>query len=286
MILVFGKDGQVAQALKFELPSDTVFISSQEANFKNESSIISQLNMYKPKLIINASAYTAVDLAENEKSKCLQINAHALTPISEWCSANRCQLIHFSTDYVFDGSGDQPWLESSSTSPVNYYGYSKLEGEKNIRKTMKDYYIFRISWVYAPWGKNFAKTIAKLAQEKDELKIINDQIGSPTDAREVAHFISLIYKDILAYKFQAGTYHLKFKNYTSWYEFALNVIEEARNKGLAIKVKNVLPISTSQYPTAAKRPHNSRLETEFDFIKKLCLATQKHAKEMKWGNLD
>lgn len=281
MIIVFGKDGQVANALKLYLPNDTIFVSSKEVDFLDETQVVKCLNKFKPDLIINASAYTAVDLAETEQEKCLQINSHILITISDWAQKNKSQLIHFSTDYVFSGEGEKPWIESDSVSPVNFYGYSKLEGENNIRRILKQHYIFRISWVYSPWGKNFPKTIAKLAQERDELKIISDQFGSPTDAREVALFISLIYVKIFENKIPPGTYHLHFQDYVSWYDIALKTIGELKKMGKPIKAVNIKPITTSEYPTAAKRPLNSRLESEFDFIKDLCENVKKISLEKK-----
>lgn len=258
-ILVFGKKGQVASALQELLPSAT-FLSSSEADFLHPQEVLEKLNEIKPQIVINASAYTLVDKAEDEKDKCLMINAKTPGLIAEWCAQNKVALIHYSTDYVFSGEGSRPWVETDTTDPVNYYGQSKLAGEKAILAQNAQSYILRISWVHSPWGSNFPKTILRLAKEREELKIVNDQWGAPTDARDVAqvtvNLAEQIQKKIAP---KAGIYHLKFSDYITWYEFAKQTVENAKNAGEDIKVKNILPITSEEFPTKAKRPKNSRL---------------------------
>jgi dTDP-4-dehydrorhamnose reductase len=261
MILVFGKNGQVATALREILPTAT-FLGSDQANFLNQASVLSALDEYKPKIVINAAAYTQVDKAESEKENAMIINATTPGAIAQWCKSNNALLVHYSTDYVFDGTGERPWLETDAPNPVNYYGFSKLEGEKAITASGCKNYIFRVSWVYSPWGNNFKKTILRLAQEREELKIVADQWGSPTRAEDIA-------KETKAFveKFQSGKaldfgiYHLRFNDFTNWHQFAVSIVEEATQAGLPIKAKNILPIPTEAFPTPAKRPKNSRLGT-------------------------
>lgn len=262
MILVFGKNGQVATALRELLPQ-AVFLDSQEADFQNPNLVVEILNQHKPQIVINASAYTAVDKAEDERDKALIINATTPGKIAAWCHQNNAVLIHYSTDYVFKGDGDRPWLEDDATSPVNWYGETKLQGEKAILASKCQAYIFRISWVYSPWGQNFPKTILRLAKEREQLSIVNDQWGAPTDARDVAKVTAS-----LATKLQnhqqvpaPGIYHLRFEDYQTWFQFALRTVEEARKSGEALKVQEIRPVSSAEFPTKAKRPANSRLGT-------------------------
>lgn len=261
MILVFGKNGQVATALQQILPQAS-YLGSQDANFLNPDGVIDQLQRLKPKIVINASAYTQVDKAESEKESALTINAKTPGRIAQWCKNNNALLIHYSTDYVFDGSGEKPWLETDSPRPVNYYGLSKWEGEKAIQSSGCDHYIFRVSWVYSPWGQNFKKTILRLAQEREQLKIVADQWGSPTRAEDIALQTLNVIKELDGKDpLKFGVYHWKFSEYTNWYQFAISIVEEAKKAGLRLKVKEIVPISTEEFPTPAKRPKNSRLGT-------------------------
>ncbi len=287
MILVFGKNGQVAQALQSDLKGkNAVFFSSEEANFLDAQSVIKILEEKKPKIVINASAYTLVDKAESDREAAHQINAVTVGGIAQWCAKSNVPFIHFSTDYVFDGSGEKPMTESHTTNPVNFYGQTKLDGEMLIRKAGGQYYIFRVSWVYAPWGKNFPKTILRFASERDEISIVSDQYGSPTDAREISAFLMLIVDTANAsVKLDPGVYHLGFKPFMSWYDLANLTIAEARNKGLEIKVKKVIPITSDKFPTPAKRPFNSRLATKYSAIQGYVDQVKSLAKSKGWGYL-
>lgn len=261
MILVLGKNGQVATALRQIMPQ-AQYLGSDEANFLQPDSVIAKLNELKPQIIINAAAYTMVDKAETEREAAHTINAITPGKIAEWCKAHNCLLIHYSTDYVFDGSGDRPWVESDHTNPVNYYGQSKLEGEQAIQKSGCLFYIFRVSWVYSPWGNNFKKTILRLASEREELKIVADQWGAPTKAEDIAAETKKVVELYLNKSARPyGLYHWRFNDYMTWHQFAVSIVQEARLAGTDLKVKNILPIPTEAFPTPAKRPKNSRLGT-------------------------
>lgn len=264
MILVFGKNGQVATALQQILP-DAVFLGSEVANFLNPDSVSAALDSYKPNVVINAAAYTQVDKAETEREAALTINAKTPGVIAEWCKNHGALLVHYSTDYVFDGSGERPWVETDTPNPVNYYGLSKWEGEKAIQASGCKHYIFRVSWVYSPWGNNFKKTILRLAQEREELKIVADQWGAPTRAEDIAaETKAVVGRYLRGDGPEFGIYHWRFAEYMTWHQFAVGIVEEAKTQGLAVKVKNILPIATEAFPTPAKRPRNSRLGTNHD----------------------
>lgn len=287
MILVFGKDGQVAQALQRYITGYNVeFYGREEVNFFEPEKVISLLDKKKPELVINASAYTQVDKAETERDLALKINATTPGAIASWCAKHQVAMVHFSTDYVFDGKGQKPWLEDMPTNPVNYYGETKNQGDRLIQESGCKYYILRVSWVYAPWGHNFPKTILKLAKEKEELSIVNDQVGSPTDAREIATFISLALNEKgTDLTLKSGVYHLRFKPYITWFDVATRTIEEAKQKGEILKVKKVNPIPSSDFPTLAKRPLNSRLDTIYPQAKQLIKKVNQIAKDNNWGYL-
>ncbi|MBV2168845.1 MAG: dTDP-4-dehydrorhamnose reductase [Bdellovibrio sp.] len=264
MILVFGKNGQVATALQEVLPN-ALFLDSKEADFLFPDKIATLLDEKKPQIIINASAYTAVDKAEDERETSLTINAKTPGVIAHWCKQNNCTLLHYSTDYVFRGDGDRPWLENDPTSPVNWYGETKLQGEKEILASGCNAYIFRISWVYSPWGNNFPKTILRLAKEREQLSVVNDQWGAPTDARDVARVSAKLVKNLES-KLpcpEPGIYHLRFEEYQTWHQFASNIVEKARAAGENLKVKEIRPVTSSEFPTKAKRPGNSRLGSKY-----------------------
>ena len=282
-VLIFGKKGQVAWELQkalSDLPSKK-FLSSEEVNFLNPESIVKAIQDFQPTHIINASAYTAVDKAEIEPESAMMINAKAVGIISETAKKVGSTVIHYSTDYIFDGKKDKPYVEEDIPSPLNMYGKSKLQGEKNLQQSGLSYIILRVSWVYGNHGNNFCKTMLKLGKEKEELKIVSDQIGTPTWSRNIANTTSLILRDKDLTE-KAGVYHFTDAGETSWYEFAKKIfhIEEGLHPGRYKNLKSILPIKTSDYKSSAQRPLNSRMNT--DKIKKVFgIKTEKWDESLK-----
>jgi dTDP-4-dehydrorhamnose reductase len=267
LILVFGQSGQIAQAFQGKLPEIELF-GRDRADFANTEMVIETLNKVRPELVINAAAYTAVDRAETERDQALLINSTTVGEIAQWCHRHQTPLIHYSTDYVFTGNGTEPLLEDATKGPLNWYGMTKLKAERAITESGCAHLIFRISWVYSHVGNNFVRTMLKLGAEKTELKIVADQVGSPTCAEDVAEatlkVIALHRKDLL--KIPRGIYHMSggksIYDNLSWYDFAHVIFKQARTIGFPIRVENILPVTTAEYPTAAKRPLNSRLNAD------------------------
>jgi dTDP-4-dehydrorhamnose reductase len=216
-----------------------------------------------PQIIVNAAAHTAVDKAESEPELARAINASTPGVLAREAVAIGAWLVHYSTDYVFDGSGSTPWLEDSPTGPLSVYGQTKLEGENAIRASGVRHLIFRTSWVYAARGGNFAKTMLRLAKERDKLTVINDQIGAPTGADLLADITAHALRAAQQQPVLSGTYHAVASGETSWHGYAKHVVEFARNAGQPIKVAAdaIEPVPTSAFPTPAKRPSNSRMNT-------------------------
>lgn len=268
-ILLFGKDGQVGWELQRSLAplGELVVLGRDSQNlcgdFTNPEGIAQTVRTVKPDIIVNAAAYTAVDKAESESELARTINAQTPGVLAEEAKCSGAWLIHYSTDYVFDGSGDKPWLETDSTGPLSVYGKTKLEGELAICDSGCKHLIFRTSWVYAARGGNFAKTMLRLAKERDSLNVINDQIGAPTGADLLADVTAHALRMTLQRPDLSGLYHLVAGGQTSWYDYARFVIDFARLAGIDIKVmpENIHPVPTSAFPTAAQRPLNSRLDT-------------------------
>ena len=268
-ILLFGKNGQVGWELQRSLAplGELVALgSSGHAGLCGDLSDLAGLAetvfKVKPDVIVNAAAYTAVDKAESEPEQARLINALAPGVLADEAQKLGAWFVHYSTDYVFDGSGGQSWQETDATGPLNVYGRTKLEGEQAVTRCAK-HLIFRTSWVYAARGANFAKTMLRLAQERDHIKVIDDQIGAPTGAELIADVTALALRAVLQQPEQAGIYHLAAGGEASWFDYARFVIEQARQRGLPIKVapEAIEPIPTRAYPLPAKRPHNSRLDT-------------------------
>ena len=268
-ILLFGKNGQVGWELQRSLAplGELVALgSSGHAGLCGDLSDLAGLAetvfKVKPDVIVNAAAYTAVDKAESEPEQARLINALAPGVLADEAQKLGAWFVHYSTDYVFDGSGGQFWQETDATGPLNVYGRTKLEGEQAVTRCAK-HLIFRTSWVYAARGANFAKTMLRLAQEREQLKVIDDQIGAPTGAELIADVTALALRAVLQKPEQAGIYHLAAGGEVSWFDYARFVIEQARQRGLPIKVapEAIEPVPTRAYPLPAKRPHNSRLDT-------------------------
>lgn len=271
-ILLIGKNGQVGWELQRSLALLGEIIALDRHGFNqytgdmsNPEAITATVLAIKPDVVVNASAYTAVDKAETEQEQAWLINAVAVGQLAHACKQINALLIHYSTDYVFDGSGTQPHTESEQTSPINYYGMSKLEGEHQIIASQCDHIIFRTSWVYAARGNNFIKTILKFAKIKDELTIINDQFGAPTSAALIADVTAHTIRYYIQQENSQmlnGIYHLVASGEVSWFDYATYFIEQAKLLGVDLQVKRILPVETSQYPTPAKRPFNSRLNNQ------------------------
>jgi dTDP-4-dehydrorhamnose reductase len=216
------------------------------------------VRVFRPDVVVNAAAYTAVDKAESDQSTANLINALAPEVLARACAAIGAYLVHFSTDYVFDGAGQKPWLESDATGPLNVYGHSKLAGEKGIAKQGAKHVIFRTSWVYGTEGGNFAKTMLRLAQEREKMAVINDQFGAPTGAALLADITALcLQRD----QHLSGIYHLAAAGETTWHAYANYVLQQAQSLKPSLKytVKEVAAVATTEFPTPAARPLNSRL---------------------------
>ncbi|MEI8363322.1 MAG: dTDP-4-dehydrorhamnose reductase [Betaproteobacteria bacterium] len=268
-ILLFGKNGQVGWELQRSLASlgelvalDTVS-TDLCGDFTNLEGIAKTIRAVAPDIIVNAAAHTAVDKAESEPVLARTINALAPSVLAQEAKRIGAWLIHYSTDYVFDGSGDKPWQEADSTGPLSVYGKTKLEGEALILASDCKHLIFRTSWVFAARGANFAKTMLKLAHERDSLKVINDQIGAPTGADLLADVTAHAICTAMQRSDVAGIYHIVASGQTSWYGYANFVIDFARQAGVEIKVAPaaIEAVASSAFLTAAARPMNSRLDT-------------------------
>lgn len=265
---MFGKGGQVGWELQRslaplgELIALDVDSQQQCGDFTRLDDIAKTVRAIAPDVIVNAAAYTAVDKAESEPEQVRTINALAPGILARESRKLGSWLIHYSTDYVFDGSGSKPWVETDPTGPLSVYGSTKLEGEEAIRASGCHHLIFRTSWVYAAHGGNFAKTMLRLAQERERLTVIDDQIGAPTGADLLADVTAHAIRTALQQPELSGLYHLVAGGETSWHGYACFVLNLARQAGIELKVaeENVIPVPTSAFPLPARRPLNSRLD--------------------------
>lgn len=261
-VIVLGKNGQLGQALSrltFSEKYEVCFFGQQDLNLAHPEMISPFLDLHKPDWIINAAAYTAVDKAEDEKELAYLINAEAPKQLALWCQKNNSKLIHYSTDYVFKGEGMKPWTETDMTDPLNYYGQSKRQGEVFVEAVAPEYFIFRTSWVYSPYGKNFLLTMLNLAKERDELRIVSDQIGVPTSADFLAFHAKHVVEN--SPKLQRGIYHLVPAGELSWFEFAEKIFKKALPLKLIHRTPNLIAVKSGEFITKAQRPMNSRLNT-------------------------
>ena len=267
-ILLLGKNGQVGWELQRSLAplGELVALGSASSggDFTDLDSIAEMVRAVAPDVIVNAAAHTAVDKAESEHELARTINALAPAVLAREAKRLNAWLIHYSTDYVFDGSGDKPWVETDPTGPLSVYGATKLEGEQLIRQSGCKHLIFRTSWVYGARGGNFAKTMLRLGRERDSLKVIDDQTGAPTGADLLADVTAHAIRTVRQHQEVSGLYHLVASGETSWHGYASFVLDFARRAGVPLKAAHdaIQPVPTSAFPTPAKRPHNSRLNTE------------------------
>ncbi|EKP4477844.1 dTDP-4-dehydrorhamnose reductase [Cronobacter dublinensis] len=266
-ILLFGKNGQVGWELQRALaPLGNLIaldFNSEDycGDFSKPEGVAETVRLIRPDVIVNAAAHTAVDKAESERDFAQLLNATSVEAIAKEAAKINAWVIHYSTDYVFPGTGETPWLEDDTTAPLNVYGETKLAGEQAVQNFCQNHLIFRTSWVYAGKGNNFAKTMLRLAKERETLSVINDQFGAPTGAELLADCTAHAIRVALAKSDVAGLYHLVASGVTTWYDFAALVFDEAHKAGITLKLTDLLPVETSAYPTPARRPQNSRLNT-------------------------
>lgn len=266
-ILLFGANGQVGWELQRSLSplGELVALNRHSTDLcgdlANLDGIAGAVRLVQPDVIVNAAAYTAVDKAESDADNAYAINAAAPGVLAEAASAAGAWLVHYSTDYVFDGSGSKPWEEADPTGPLSVYGKTKLEGERLVAGKCANHLIFRTSWVYAARGGNFVKTMLHLAQERGCLTVIDDQWGAPTGAELLADMTAHAIRQVMQRPQDAGLYHLAASGETTWYEYLKYAIAQAGRVQSAIKMetKEVTPVPTSTFPTPARRPRNSRL---------------------------
>ncbi len=288
-ILLTGKNGQVGSELAQILPSlgELTALGRQELDLSNIHDIRQAIQEVRPSLIVNAAAYTAVDRAEKEEALAHAINADAPAVIAEEANKIGAVVVHYSTDYVFDGTKRTPYAEDDPTNPISAYGRTKLAGEEAIRATSIPHLIFRTAWVYATSGKNFLLTILRLAAEREELRIVSDQFGAPTSSGEIARATTRVLADLLRKDSSSlpeitGTYNMTASGKTTWHEFATTIIDEssqlprdlpwfaAATGNRPLIVKRVIPVTTADYPTPARRPaysvlSNTRFAATFGF---------------------
>ena len=266
-ILLTGASGQVGGALRVPLSAmgTVVTLDRSQLDLSLPDSIPRVLSKVAPDLIVNPAAYTAVDRAEDEVEIAYRVNAAAPGKIAAWASTRDIPLIHFSTDYAFDGSGQRPWREQDPTGPLSVYGASKLAGEVAIREAQGPHLIVRTSWVYAAEGTNFLNTIIGLSRERSELRIVADQIGAPTPARVIARIVTTILEqcrsDMRArFAHAEGVINVATSGETSWHGFATAIVDRLRARGNRLQIASIVPVRTQDYPSKAHRPHNSRLD--------------------------
>lgn len=269
-ILLLGANGQVGHELRRALaPLGELTCTTRSgmradggaceaADFDDPASLPALVERVAPDVVVNAAAYTAVDRAETERDAAFRANAEAPGELARACAQRDALFVHYSTDYVFDGTGTRPYREDDPTAPLGVYGASKLAGEEAVRARGARHLIFRTAWVYAAHGRNFLLTMLRLAKERDELRVVADQVGTPTSAMLIADTTAAILARPFA---RSGLWHLTAGGETSWHGFAAAIVEEAHAQGLIARRPAVVPIPTSEYPTPARRPAYSCLDT-------------------------
>lgn len=255
MILVFGRTGQVATELA-RLAPEARFLGRDEADLADPSACAAQIRALRPSAVINAAAYTAVDRAETDEGSATVVNAAAPSAMAQVCAALRIPFVHISTDYVFDGAGSAPFAPDCPTAPLGAYGRSKLRGEQGVRDAGGVHAILRTSWVFSAHGSNFVKTMLRLGAGRDSLRVVADQIGGPTPAHAIAEACLRIAAQLQIAPEKSGTYHFSGTPVTNWADFARAILAEAGHQCL------IEDIATTDYPTPARRPLNSRLNCQ------------------------
>lgn len=270
-ILLTGVNGQVGHALREPLQVFGRVIAADRGmlDLARPDDLSAALDAMAPDLIINPAAYTAVDQAEDDAATAFAVNGEAPAALGRWAARRSVPVIHFSTDYVFDGSGQRPWREDDTTAPLSVYGASKLAGETALRQSGAPHLILRTSWVFAARGKNFLNTMARLARERTELRVVADQTGAPTSASALADAVVTILGNAgaadpdgvkLAFAKAGGLVHASCAGETSWHGFACAIVEGLRARGEQLAVKDIVAIGTDAFPVKARRPYNSRLD--------------------------
>lgn len=266
-LLLFGADGQLGWELRRALAPLGQLValtrSMEGGDLTRTSEVAETIRRFRPDVIVNAAAYTAVDLAESEPEIARLVNGRAPGKLAELACEIGAWLVHYSTDYVFDGSGRSPWREMDITGPLNAYGIGKLEGEEAIRESGCRYLILRTSWVFSNRGKNFPRTLLRLAAERDFMQVVSDQIGAPTGAALLADASAHAIRAAMVRPGVAGIYHLAASGETSWYDYARFILEIVQKQGGKVRLRStaISPILTANYSTPAPRPLNSRLDT-------------------------
>jgi dTDP-4-dehydrorhamnose reductase len=268
-ILLTGTSGQVGGALLPLLERLGSVLAPKRDGFdlSRPETLTRVLDAARPELIVNPAAYTAVDRAEDERELAFRVNAEAPAVMAQWAARHGAPMVHVSTDYVFDGSGTEPWCEDSAPNPLSVYGASKLAGDQAIMVAAPAHLIVRTSWTYAAKGTNFLNTMIRLAKEREELRVVADQVGAPTSARVIAESIMNVLSAadgdpgrMLGER--GGIVNVACSGETSWHGFASMIVEKMRARGVELRCERITPISTAEFPTKAKRPTNSRLSTQ------------------------
>lgn len=269
-ILLLGKNGQLGTELQRSLAplGELVALERQATHYycgdlSNLAGLAQTLKTLAPDIIVNAAAYTAVDAAESDSEQAQLVNATAVALLAEHAQKHQALLVHYSTDYVFNGSGTTPWSESDTPDPINTYGKTKLAGEVAIINSGCNYLLFRTSWVYSARHNNFANTILRRARDHKDLRVVTDQYGAPTSAELIARVTTSAIKAVLKQPELMGLYHLAAKGEINWYGYAVHILAYAENMGIPLKTtsKTLQPVTSDGYSTPAKRPKNSRLNT-------------------------
>lgn len=261
-LVLLGGNGQLGWAIRQQLGAVPLSVPLRtEGDYLQPERLVALVERLRPRVIINAAAYTQVDQAETEPALAYQINTQALAALAEVSRRLGALLVHFSTDYVFDGGGNRPWREEDKPSPLNVYGHSKWQGELAVMASGCRHLIFRTSWLHSPYRKNFLKTMLHLGQEKKSLSIVCDQIGAPTSAVMLAKVTLQAIEQTMVNSALCGLYHVAAAGETSWYDYACFIFAEAKALGSEFKLSEVKPIYSPAYPVVAHRPLNSRLDT-------------------------